>query len=149
MANKLRKLIAACALVLTAGCEEPFIVFAGGELSGEVVAPPEDWSSLDQVDTVQLETQPEDPYSINIWIASVGDDLYVATGEDGTNWTEHLAEDPLVRLRAEGQIYELRARPIFDRAERARVSRAYVGKYDLDEDDNWVMRGQIFRLDRR
>ncbi len=145
----MRNIIAACALVLAAGCEEPFIVFAGGALSGEVVEPPEDWSSMDPMDTVQLETQPDDPYSINIWIASVGKDLYVATGDDGTNWTEHLAEDPMVRLRADDQIYELRARPVLDRAERARVSKAYVGKYDLDEDDNWVMRGQIFRLDRR
>ena len=136
-------------LLLLAGCEEPFIVFAGGELSGEVAFPPDSWSEFDQLDTVQLETQPDDPYSINIWAVSVASDLYVATGEDGTNWTEHIAKDAAVRVRGGSTIYELEARLVTDTAELARVSQAYVSKYDLDESDNWVMQGIVFRLDRR
>jgi hypothetical protein len=136
-------------LLLLAGCEEPFIVFAGGELTGEVVPAPEDWSSIEQIDTVQLETQPDDPYSVNIWVAAVGADLYVATGADGTSWSEHIAEGNAVRVRAETEIFELEAYQVFDASERARVAKAYVDKYDLDETDNWVMKGMIFRLDRR
>ena len=144
-----RTALCLAALLLLAGCEEPFIVFAGGELSGEVAFPPDSWSELDQLDTVQLETQPDDPYSVNIWAAAVDGDLYVATGADGTNWTEHIAEDADVRVRGGSTIYELEARLVTDAAELARVSQAYVSKYDLDESDNWVMEGMIFRLDRR
>lgn len=137
------------ALLSLAGCEEPFIVFAGGELSGDVASPPENWSAFAEMDTVQLETQPADPYSINIWIAAVEDDLYVATGDDGTNWTQHIEADPSVRVRAGSTIYELEARLVNSAGEQARVSKAYVDKYDLDESDNWVMQGMIFRLDQR
>ena len=135
-------------LLLVSGCEDPFIVFAGGELSGQVVPAPEDWADVVAIDTVQLETQPEDPYSINIWIANVGEDLYVATGDDGTNWTEHINASAKVRLRANDNLYLLEAYLVHDDAERSRVSQAYVRKYDLDEGDNWVMEGMIFRLDR-
>jgi hypothetical protein len=134
---------------LLAGCDEPFIVLSGGALSGEVVSPPEDWSAMDDVEIVQLETRPEDPYSVNIWSVELGPDLYVATGEDGTNWTKILENDRDVRLRADGKIYLLRATPVVDPEERAAVAAAYVKKYGVDEDDNWVAVGQIFRLDRR
>lgn len=137
------------ASTLLAGCDEPFIVLSGGALSGEVVEPPADWSAVDHVEIVQLETRPEDPYSVNIWAVALGHDLYVATGEDGTNWTENLRSDPNVRLRADGKIYQLRATPVSDPDERAAVAAAYVRKYDVDADDNWVAVGQIFRLDRR
>ena len=136
-------------LLLLAGCEEPFIVFAGGELSGEVEHPPDTWTVFDSHSTVQLETQPDDPYSINIWCASVAGDLYVATGEDGTSWTEHIARHPHVRMRAGATIYELEARLVNNAAERGNVSQAFASKYDMDESDNWVMQAMIFRLDRR
>jgi len=137
------------ASTLLAGCDEPFIVLSGGALSGEVAAPPADWSAMDDVEIVQLETRPEDPYSVNIWTVALGPDLYIATGEDGTNWTKILKTDRDVRLRADGKIYQLRATPVVDPEERAAVAAAYVKKYSVDEDDNWVAVGQIFRLDRR
>lgn len=137
------------ATTLLAGCDEPFIVLSGGALSGEVVPPPADWSFMDDVEVVQLETRPEDPYSVNIWAVALGPDLYIATGEDGTNWTKILETDRDVRLRADDKIYELRATPVVDPDERAAVAAAYVHKYDVDSDDNWVAVGQVFRLDRR
>lgn len=137
-----------CTALLLVGCEEPVVVFAGGELSGTVVPAPDDWADVDKIDTAQLETQPHDPYSVNIWLAAVDKDLYVAAGEDGTNWTEHIAEDARVRLRANGSIYELDAFLVENVDERARVSAAYVRKYDIDQ-DSFVARGMVYRLDRR
>ena len=141
-------LCAALLLTLTA-CSEPFIVFSGGELSGEEAPPPADWSSLESVETVQIETRPEDPYSVNIWAAGLGKDLYIGTGPDGTRWSRHLQENPRVRLRVDHTIYALLAHPVTDAEERRRVARAYVDKYELDADENWVMDAIIFRLDRR
>jgi len=135
--------------LLLAGCAEPFIVMAGGALSGEVSDPPVDWTPLNSVEVVQLETSPLDPYSVNIWDAGIGPDIYVATSADGTNWTEHLDIDRNVRLRIENRIFELKAMPVTDPEERARVAEEYVRKYDVDADDNWVSEGRIYRLDRR
>jgi len=141
-------LCAALLLTLTA-CSEPFIVFSGGELSGEEAPSPADWSSLEKVETVQIETRPADPYSVNIWAAGIGEDLYIGTGPDGTRWSQHLQEDPRIRLRVDHTLYALLAHPVTDPEERRRVARAYVDKYELDADENWVMDAIIFRLDRR
>jgi len=135
--------------VLLTGCDEPFIVLPGGALSGDVVQAPEQWGNVGDTDVVQLETRPSDPYSVNIWTVAIGHDLYVATGEDGTRWTANLEQDRNVRLRIDGNVYALRAMPVVEPAERAAVAAAYVSKYGVDSDDNWVAAGQIFRLDRR
>ena len=136
-------------IILLSGCAEPFIVFAGGALSGDEKVPPADWSFLEAIDTVQIETDPNDPYSVNVWSVGIGADVYVATGEDGTNWTERIDGDPGVRLRTNGDIYPLRATAVTEMAERRRVAQAYLNKYDVDDDEGWVDTGKIYRLDRR
>ncbi len=132
-----------------AGCAEPFIVMAGGQLSGEVMDPPADWSAYVDEEIIQLETRPEDPYSVNIWMIASGPDLYVATGDDPTRWSRILDENPDVRVRIQGQIYELEAYRVDDVEEKTAIGAEYVRKYDVDDDDNWVEEGQLFRLDRR
>jgi hypothetical protein len=143
-----RLLLLATCLLLT-GCAEPFIVFAGGALPGEVTDPPVDWTPLNSVEVVQLESNPQDPYSVNIWAAGIGPNLYIATSADGTNWTEFLDEDRDVRLRIEDKVYALEAVPVTSSDERAIVAAEYVRKYGVDKEDNWVSSGRIYRLDRR
>ncbi|MEZ5559333.1 MAG: nitroreductase/quinone reductase family protein [Pseudomonadales bacterium] len=145
----LRALLFIALLLPLAACDEPFIVFAGGKLSGEELPPPADWSELGKAETIQLETNPEDPYSVNIWVAGIGPDLYIGTGPEGTRWTKNIADDPRVRVRIEGNIYPLIAHPVTDPAERRRVARAYVDKYELDPDGDWLIDALVFRLDRR
>ncbi len=134
---------------LLAGCEEPFIVMSGGALTGEVVDPPVDWSELNRVEIVQLETRPDEPYSVNIWMIGKGADVYVATGDDPTRWSKNIDENPDVRLRVRGMVYELEAVRVEDLQEKESIGAEYVRKYDVDGDDNWVQEGQLFRLDRR
>lgn len=136
-------------LVALAGCSEPFIVFAGGALSGEVATPPDDWSELKDEETFQIETRPSDPYSVNIWAVGIGRHVYIGTGPEGTNWSEYLQEDPRVRLRVGETLYPLLARPVTDPAERRQVAEAYAEKYGLDQDENWLKDALVFRLDRR
>ena len=140
--------VGACALAL-AGCSEPFSFIPGGALEGEETSPPFDWSELADVDNVQLELRPDSPYSINMWAVGLGRDVYIATREDGTRWTEYLQDRPDVRMRVGALIYELLAVRVYDAQERRRVSAAFVVKYDIDAEDNWVQTGQVFRLDRR
>lgn len=136
-------------LICLAGCSEPFIVFAGGELSGHVEQPPAEWSQLRDEETFQLETRPDDPYSVNIWAVGIEDNAYIGTGPDGTNWSDHIAADPRVRLRVGETVYPLLAHPVSNRAERTRVAAAYAEKYDMDRDENWLKDALVYRLDRR
>ncbi|MDP6376267.1 MAG: hypothetical protein QF921_18015 [Pseudomonadales bacterium] len=142
-----RGVLAGISLSLVAGCAEPVIVIPGGELSGTVVEPPAEW--LDVPETIQLETRPGKPYSINIWALGVGRDLYIATSAGGTTWSSFIEADPHVRVRMGKTLYQLRATEIYDLEERGRVGAGYVAKYDVDVEDNWVSSGLVLRLDRR
>ncbi len=142
------RLFVAIALLFLAGCDKPFGFIPGRELDGDEVPPPQDWTEISSIPTVQLEFRPDKPYSINIWAVGIGQDMYIATGEDGTRWTEYLQQMPMVRVRVSESIYPLNAVRVLDPAERQSVTETFVAKYNLDE-DNWVVTGQVFRLDRR
>jgi len=98
--------ILGCFLFL--GCGGPFLMLPGGALSGEVVTEPvEDWSFVDST-FIDLETRPEDPYSVELnYIVKEGD-LYIDPGE-GREWFDHLRANPLVRVRFGNKVYPLRA----------------------------------------
>ena len=82
----------------------------GGRLSGEVAGAPPDWAFSDAEKNVQLETRPGDPYSVNVWGVAVGDHFYLASGQAGeSKWAQYIVEDPEVRLRVAGTVYEMRA----------------------------------------
>ena len=129
----------------------PVGVLPGGRLSGEVAADPvRDWASLDQCRTIQLETRPADPYSVNIWGAGIGHEFYLASGRGGdARWVEHIASDPNVRLRVCDRIYELRAVRIDEDAETERFLEAVKRKYDWEPDAEEREEAWLFRLDPR
>ena len=135
-------------LTLVAGCGDPLINLPGGALKGVPTPPPADWSALADIQTIQVEFRPQDPYSHNIWGAGIDRDLYIATSAEGTRWTPFVAADPRVKVRVGTALYDLTAVVVTDAAERARVADAYQHKYDLKADDNWVAGAMIFRLDR-
>ena len=133
-------------LLAAAGCSEPFVTIPGGELPGEVLEPPTDWAEVPE--TIQLETRPADPYSINLWSVGIGSDLYVATGAEGTAWTGFIEQDPNVRVRLGGGLYRLQAAVVDEAEVRTEVVHAYADKYDVDPQTGWVADGTIIRLDR-
>lgn len=140
-------LLGVFALALT-GCE-PIWVVPGGALKGEPAEPPQDWATVASVETVQLQTRPTDPYSINIWGVGVGGDFYIAAARETTAWTTYIEADPDVRLRIGTTLYDLRAVRVTDSAELARVQSAYETKYDVGDEDNRPQETFVFRLDRR
>lgn len=94
--------------------------------------------------------QREKPYSINIWSVGKGENLYIATSEGGTRWSKILERgDTDVRVRFDTAIFELKASKVTDGVEREAVNQAYIAKYDLDTEGDWVETGRIFRFDRR
>ncbi len=124
------------------------VMLPGGVLEGLEQRPPAEWT--DVPDTVQVEFRPAtDPYSINIWAVGIGRDVYIATGRDGTRWTEMLKEDASVRLRIEGRIFApLRAVPVSNDEERTRVRNRYIEKYDVEPDSSMLDGALVYRLDR-
>ncbi len=143
------RLLVGAILVLLTACSDPITMIPGGSLRGDVAPAPAQWTALDAIETIQVEFRPSDPYSINIWAVGLDNDLYIATGADGTRWTPMLEADANVRVRIDGTVYELTASRVTKPTEVHRVANAYSGKYELDLQDNWVMNGMIFRLDPR
>jgi hypothetical protein len=140
------------ALVLAAplsGCGRPFALLPGGALEGPTTPAPESWSFTDAVKTVQLETRPADPYSVNIWVIALGESLYVHAGANRSTWVENLEADPNARLRVNDSIYELAAARVEDQAEFDRFSDAYERKYGRRPRNGNVAEAYLFRLRAR
>ena len=100
--------LTACLLMLSA-CDGPFIFMAGGELSGTVAETPDTWELERDSAVAQLETRPEEPYSVNFTYVQMNGRFYVYAGDTRTNWVQHIEQNPLVRVRVQDTIYPARA----------------------------------------
>jgi hypothetical protein len=136
----------ACAM---AGCSRPFVLMPGGALDGPTAPLPASWSFTDEIDTIQLETRPAAPYSVNIWVIALGEHLYVHAGKNRSTWVEAMEADPKVRLRAGENIYELAAARVADQAEFGRFADAYEKKYGRRPRNENVGEAYLFRLGPR
>jgi hypothetical protein len=138
------------ALVFALGCD-PLVMVPGGELSGTVKPVPGDWSFTDSVETVQLETRPEDPYSVNVWGVAAGDAFYIASGRgESAAWAKHIAADPRVRVRVGEDLYELDAVRVSDEAEMVAFIEAAKKKYeDFEPDERQRSEAILFRMEPR
>ena len=96
------------ALALTA-CSEPFGFASGGELSGELTEPPAVWAFEEDSALAQLETNPDEPYSINLVYVQLNGNLYAYAGDTRTNWVQNIERNPDVKIRIGDAIYPLRA----------------------------------------
>ena len=89
-------------------CGGPILIFPGGELSGQVVSEPvQDWSFLSD-SFIDLETRPDDPYSVELNYVVRDGELYIDPKE-GRRWFDYLRADPRVRARFGDKIYLLTA----------------------------------------
>jgi len=132
-----------------AGCGEPFLILPGEALEGSTVAAPDSWSFTDAVKTVQLETLPGDPYSVNIWVIALGEYLYVHAGTNRATWVENMEADPKVRIRVDDAVYQLVASRVDGQDEFDRFSDAYEQKYGRRPRNENVTEAYLFRLEGR
>lgn len=86
------------ALLSLAACSDPVLYFAGGRLSGTETALLEAPASSG---VMQLETQPADPYSVNIGFVLLDGNIYIDPAED-RQWYQNILTDPAVRIRFDG-----------------------------------------------
>ena len=136
-------------LALLSGCGGPFLLVSGGQLEGTLAPLPESWAFTDAIDTIQLETNPAEPYSVNIWVAAVDPFLYVHAGDNRSTWVAHMEADPRVRLQVEDAIFELSAERVTEQAEFDRFSDAYAAKYYGRPGNENVGEAYLFRLSGR
>lgn len=93
---------------LAVACGGPILAIPGGRLSGEVVTEPvDDWSFVDDA-FVDLETRPEDPYSVELNYFVRDGQLYIDPAE-GRVWFDYIKAEPRVRARFGGKVYPLEA----------------------------------------
>jgi len=111
----------------------PMGPFPGPGLTGPVVEEPvEDWSFVDAVKVIQIETRPEAPYSVSTWMTRIDNGLYVFASNDQSPWVQNIIQDPLVRIRIEGRIHELRAVGVADPEVKRVFLETMKAKYEHD-----------------
>jgi hypothetical protein len=119
----------------------PYGALPGGILFGEQRPPPKDWSFTDAIKEIQVQTHVGPlPWTVTTWVMSVDGALYIAAGSCDRIWTHRVMDDPEIRLRIDGVIYEMRARPATDRAVGAQLAPVVLAKYMgiAVETANWI-----------
>lgn len=124
----------------------PTLLMPGGGLSGTDSAPPADWTWTDDFSTVQLETRPEDPYSVNLWIVGIDQKLYVHAGTNRSAWVENMEGDSAVRILIDEKIYSLSATRVEEQSEFDVFSDAYEAKYGMRPRNENVEEAYLFYL---
>lgn len=148
----MKRFVGALALVVVTATGCPLGPFAGGRLGGGVQEKPvSDWSFVAEHETCQLETNPEDPYSVNTWCTGYGEDLYIPTSmiygpsvPGDREWVRNVQADPRVRVRVGGTVYELKAVRVEDEALVESVLVVLEEKHQPRDPSNeiWVYRMQ-------
>lgn len=142
MANRILILLI-CFLFVACG---PFVLLPGGALDGVSSPSPTDWAWTDDVSTIQLETRPEDPYSVNIWIVADGEKLYVHAGANRSAWVENMQSNPAVRVKIGDKIFELRATRVEEQQEFDHFADGYEAKYGSRPRNSSVADAYLYRL---
>ena len=132
--------------ILTLGCRGPTFTFPGGALDGPVATVPTDWASKGDSGMAQLETDPVDPYSVNLLFTVVSGALYINAGDTETRWVQNIAANPDVRLRIEGTLYELRAKRVEDAATIAAFAEAWTSQSSFRRNPSELDQVWIYRL---
>jgi hypothetical protein len=133
-------------LIFTTACNGPLPFMSGGAVDGEERPAPASWALDEDFAVAQLETRPDDPYSVNIAYTQIDGRLYLNAGDTETNWVEHIAANPLVRLRAGNVIYVARAERVTDTAEISEFGRVWVSHSRFHRDPDELGEVWVYRL---
>ena len=96
------------------GCQNPVLVFAGGSLEGEM-GETDSWIFAKEYKLMQLETRPDNPYSVYLRVTVIDDDLYLDAAPR-RRWHQHIQQDNRVRIKIGDFIYRARTVLVSDPA---------------------------------
>jgi hypothetical protein len=133
-------------VAVLAACSGPCVLLPGGALDGETKPVPADWAFAGDFGTMQLETNPAEPYSVNIAYTFVDGVFYINAGDTETQWVKHIAADPRVKARIDGVLYEMRAVRVGDEAEIARFGEAWTDQSMFRRDPAELDEVWLYRL---
>lgn len=91
-------------LSLLAACSTPFLTFPGGRLSG-IETTADSWEFAQRFTLLQLETRPEDPYSVYLRAIVKGEQLYIDAAQK-RKWHRFIKANPRVRIQFGDYIYK-------------------------------------------
>lgn len=133
-------------LSLLYGCGGPLGPFPGGVLEGKPARADPTWNGLGDSGICELETNPADPYSVTVACTVIDGQLYVNAGGTEKRWAKNIVDDPNVRLRIDGEIYDLRGIRVQDPAEIARFGKAWTSQSFFRRDPAAYDEVWVFRL---
>jgi len=96
-------------LTVLGGCDGPMAFIPGGALKGsEMSAAGSNWQMAAGFESLELETTPEEPYSVRVYFTQRDGKIYLDPDPERT-WYSHLAMDANVRIRFADTIYPVTA----------------------------------------
>ncbi|XOV83891.1 MAG: hypothetical protein ACFHXK_02005 [bacterium] len=128
-------IVALFGLFILSGCSGPLGPIAGGELEGKPIQWPEDWSYTNDIENVLLQTNPEDPYSVTIWIVVADGVPYIAASDSDARWVRNIQENPEVILSVDGKLINARTSQVVVQNEIYKVAEQYVQKYEMEQEE--------------
>ena len=146
----MKKAVFVLIVIMCAGGCADFLPFSSGQLIGTLAAAPNDWRRVAaSAEIIQLETRPDDPYSVNLWVLGAQDHLYIFAGDSYTEWVEHIDADPNVRVRIGDSLFSLVATRVTDAAEFERFAQGWEQKYGNRPRNENVDETYLLRLQAR
>src|SRR5215469_11233681 len=119
-------------------------------LTGELVTTPvNDWSFLDQVPNIKLQTSTRFllPHSVTINCLAYNGQFYVSSTHPigaPRSWDENVLRDPHVRIKVGDKLYDRTLVPVTDPAEKEAVVQIRENKYQLKVPANATI--DVFRV---
>lgn len=145
--NLMRNVVVALfCIVYISACSGPVGPIAGGTLEGTPAPWPEDWSFTNDIENVLLQTNPDDPYSVTIWMVVVDGQVYIASVSHGTRWAKNISANDHVVLSVHGKLINARANQVTSAEIGAQVVQAYLKKYDMEEEEFVEEDGVLFHI---
>ncbi|MEM8767252.1 MAG: hypothetical protein AAGE43_07405 [Pseudomonadota bacterium] len=142
----LRRGLLLAVAMLAAGCSADMIPFSSGAIERPSAELPASWAAVAGEEVIELETQPEEPYSVKLWVVVLDDVPYVHAGANRATWVGHIESDPRVRLGADAAVYDLQAERVPDQEEFDRFSDSYEEKYGRRPRNENVSEAYLYRL---
>ena len=96
-----------CAFLLLASCQSPTLLLPGKQLAGPTETV-DSFAFAQQFSVLQLEVNPDQPYSVNLRVTVIDGNLYIDASKQ-RRWYQYLRENSQVRIKLGSVIYLAKA----------------------------------------